>query len=315
MITGATGYVGSMLINRIKNKTGDKVIVLVRNPEKLADMGITDIEIVKADLVSREEMKKLSLDIDYVFHCVSITKSFEMVNHPVEVIASIVSTTQNVLDLAYRCHAKSFVYVSSMEVYGNIDCSDGHRVCEDEMGYVDLANVRSCYPMGKRMAENLCVAYYKEYGVPIKIARLAQTFGKGVLKEDNRVYKQFVLSAKKGENIVLHTKGNSVANYCGIEDTVDGLFTILERGTNGEAYNIVNEDNTMMIREVAKLVCNKIADSKIEVVYDIPEDNKYGYAADTGLRMSAGKLRKLGWVPKQTLEDMFMDVKREIDLN
>lgn len=315
LITGATGYVGSMLINRIKKTDGSKVVALVRNPQKLVDMGITDVEVIKVDLVSREEMNKLSFDVDYVFHCASVTKSFEMINHPVEVIESIINTTQNVLNLADRCHAKSIVYVSSMEVYGDIDCSDGHNVCEREMGYVDLANVRSCYPIGKRMAENICVAYCKEYGVPVKIARLAQTFGKGVLKEDNRVYKQFALSAKKGEDIVLHTKGNSVANYCGIEDTIDGLFTILEKGTDGEAYNIVNEDNTMTIREVAKLVCEKAADSKIEVVYDIPDNNKYGYAADTGLRMSGSKLRELGWIPKQKLEDMYMDVIEEITLS
>ena len=51
-----------------------------------------------------------------------------------------------------------------MEVYGNIDCSDGHRVTEEEQGYVDPLAPRSCYPLGKRMAENLCALYYSEYG-------------------------------------------------------------------------------------------------------------------------------------------------------
>ena len=162
------------------------------------------------------------------------------------------------------------------------------------------------------MAENICYSYYEEYGVPIKIARLAQTFGTGVLPSDRRVFSQFAKAVREGTDIILHTKGHSMGNYCGISDAVLGIITILENGANGEAYNVVNESNTMTIRQMAELVADKIADGKIRVVYDIAEDNQYGYAADTSLRLSSRKLRALGWEPKESLEEMYTQLVGEL---
>lgn len=149
------------------------------------------------------------------------------------------------------------------------------------------------------MAESLCFSYFKEYGVPVKIARLAQTFGKGVQKNDTRVFAQFAGAVREKKDIVLHTAGDSVGNYCEIEDAVEAIFLLLEKGENGEAYNVANEANTMQIREMAELVADKIAHGEIHVVYDIPESNLHGYAATTGLRLSSQKLRQMGWRPKK----------------
>lgn len=321
LITGATGYIGSALTKYILNgnKT-DRVLALVRSGSvnKAEQMLPAQTHIIGADLSDRKEVLSVCRQlnetgvqqIDYILHCASITKSSEMREHPVEVIESIVNTTQNMMELARQTQARSVVVLSSMEVYGDIDCSDGHRVTEDEVSYgkVELLNIRSCYPLGKRMVENICYCYYKEYGVPVKIARLAQTFGTGVLPSDNRVFAQFSRAAVSGENIVLHTAGNSMGNYCGIEDAVRGILTILQKGKNGEAYNVVNEANTMSIRQMAELVCEKIADGHIQAEFDIPEDNTFGYAADTGLRLSGQKLKDLGWEPEKLLEDMYWDM-------
>ena len=220
----------------------------------------------------------------------------------------MVNTTQNILEFAIKSEIKSMVYLSSMEVYGQIDCPDGYKVPERELGEVELFSARSCYPMGKRMAENICYSYYNEYGILVKIARLAQTFGEGVLPGDNRVFAQFAKEAKGGRDIVLHTKGGSMGNYCGIHDAVRGILAILKYGKNGEAYNVVNEENTMTIREMAELVAEKIAGGKIKIRYDIPEEDVYGYAPDTGLRLSVEKLMALGWKPTEGLEKMYRDM-------
>ena len=179
---------------------------------------------------------------------------------------------------------------------------------ESELGEVNSFNVRSCYPLGKRMAENICYCYFKEYGVPVKIARLAQTFGHGILPEDNRVFAQFAKSVREGKDIVLHTLGNSMGNYCSIDDAVEGILTILIKGENGEAYNVVNENNSMTIRQMAELVAEKIAGGKIQVIFDIPEGNPYGYASDTGIRLSGKKLEGLGWIAKDDLIEMYKQI-------
>ena len=179
-------------------------------------------------------------------------------------------------------------------------------------GGVDLLSVRSCYPLGKRMAENLCYSYFQEYGVPVKIARLAQTFGRDVPPSDNRVFSQFAHAVQAGEDIVLHTEGNSMGNYCGIDDAVSGILTILEKGENGEAYNVVNEENTMTIRQMAQLTASQVAGGRIGIRFEIPADNHYGYAADTGLKLSGEKLIRLGWKPEENLTDMYQDLLRHM---
>lgn len=315
IITGATGYIGSALIKFIL-KDGQigggnqevHIIAPVRDRHKASGMLPAGVEPVQMNLCDRrcvEQMLEVGSEADYIIHCASVTKSAEMIAHPVEVTESIVNTTQNILELARRCNVKSMVYLSSMEVYGNIDCSDGHRVSEQELGNIDISNVRSCYPLGKRMAENICYSYSAEYGVPVKIARLAQTFGRGVRPDDNRVFAQFTNAVRTGSDIVLHTAGNSMGNYCDIDEAVDAILFLLQNGANAEAYNVVNEKNTMCIREMAELVAEKVAGGSIKVTYDIPEGNPFGYPPATGLKLSGEKLRKLGWEATYGLEDMY----------
>lgn len=309
LITGASGYIGSRLAWYLKGSDKEnRVIALVRNAKKARNVLPDHTEILQADLTDKRDMAALRVECDYMIHCASVTGSKEMIVHPVEVIESIVNTTQQVLELARRCEVTGMVNLSSMEVYGKIDCSDGHRVSEEELGDVDILSVRSCYPMGKRMAETICRSYWEEYKVPVKTARLAQTFGQGILPTDSRVFAQFARAAKEGKDIVLHTKGDSMGNYCGINDAVRGILTILHQGTDGESYNVVNEKNTMTIREMAELVAVKLAGGKIGIVYSIPDSNIYGYGAHTGLRLSGKKLADLGWRPRESLEDMYRDL-------
>lgn len=318
LITGASGYIGSMLVRTLlsqENNENIQLVGLVRNAEKAKRVLPQDVEFVTADISDDGAILTLPSDFAYIIHCAAVTKSAEMQAHPVDVVDGIVHGTRNVLELARRCKEagalKSMVYLSSMEVYGNIDCSDGHRVAEEEQGFVNPLLPRSCYPVGKRMAENLCADYFHEYGVPVKIARLAQTFGHGVPSDDTRVFAQFARAAMTGENIILHTQGLSMGNYSAIEDTVNGILTLLGKGADGEAYNIVNEKNTMRIRDMASLVAETIAGGRIQVVYDIPENNKYGYAADTGLRLSSKKLEGLGWQATKDLKQMYLDMMGE----
>ncbi|HBA68072.1 MAG TPA: hypothetical protein DCZ40_01770 [Lachnospiraceae bacterium] len=313
LITGATGYIGSMLVKHItKTDKEAHITVIVRDRAKAENMLPSAVHFVEADLTDRVQMAALDCRCDYIIHCASITESVRMISHPVEVTESIVNTTQHVLELARRGSVKSMVYLSSMEVYGSIDCQDGCRTTEEEAlrGEVELLASRSCYPLGKRMAENICHSYYKEYGVPVKIARLSQTFGEGVLPSDRRVFVQFAKAVKAGSDIVLHTQGHSMGNYCGIHDAISGIMTILEKGTSGEAYNVVNENNTMTIRQMAEFVADRIAGGKIKVAYDIAKDDRHGYAADTGLRLSGKKLMSLGWKPEEALEDMYSQLIR-----
>lgn len=310
LVTGATGYIGSMVAEKLIEE-GQDVILQVRSPEKLKEILHERARVITGDICNPVLWQTVPRTVDYVIHCAAPTKSAYMVAHPVETTDVIVQGTHNVLEFAKRCQGCKVLYLSSMEVYGDIDCSDGRRVTEEEMGYVNVFHPRSCYPIAKRMAEHMCFLYNKEYGVHTVIARLAQTFGRGVLASDTRVFAQFATSVREGTDIVLHTAGRSVGNYCDIDDVLAAFKLLLEKGEPGQAYNVVNESNTMTIREMAQMVAERVANGKIRVVYDIPEENQYGYAADTGLRLSGEKMRELGWEAETSLEQMYRNVLQE----
>lgn len=308
---------GSLVRWFLKKGTSCRMILPVRNLARAREQykGILDSDGQKLIFMEMrlEDLwnQQIPMPIDYIIHCACVTQSSEMVAHPVETADSIVMGTRNVLELARKKQVKSMVYVSSMEVYGIVE-DTGKRTGEEHLGVLDLKACRSCYPMGKRMAEHYCAIYHQEYKVPVKIARLSQIFGQGVRPEDNRVYMQFARAAYEGKDIVLKTEGKSVGNYCATDDAVEGILTILYRGEDGEPYNVVNEANTMRIREMADLVANRVAGGRIKVRIGAEDSHKTGYAPDTGLRLSGEKLKKLGWVPEKNLEDMYQDVIGEL---
>ena len=306
LITGATGYIGSQLTWELLRQ-GKEVEVLVRDAKKATRMFSRRVKVLSADLADSASLCALSAGAEAIIHCAAPTQSTYMASKPVETADSIVLGTKNVLELAKRCRAKSVVYLSSMEVYGRINSESG-RTTEDELGEIDARAPRSSYPLGKRMAEYYCRMYAHEYGLPVRIARLAQTFGRGVAKDDGRVFAQFARSALRGEDIVLHTQGLSMGNYCAIDEVVDALLFLAQKGEPGEAYNVVNEANTMRIRDMAALVQKTLGNGKSQVVFDLAEGLSHGYAPDTGLRLSAAKLAGIGWQARKSLTEMYLEL-------
>lgn len=308
VITGATGLVGSLLVRALLycdkvHGLGLKVYALVRNVEKAKQIfGGDEPEYLIADLATDEIRGDFACD--YVIHAAAVTTSKLMVSDPVGTIRTAIDGTEKMLKLAVEKQAQSFVYISSMEVYGQPK-TDG-KTTEKDLGYIDIGTVRSCYPEGKRMCECLCNAYAAQYGLNVKSARLAQTFGAGILPTENRVFAQFARSAVRGENIVLHTTGESEGNYVYTADAVRAILMLLVKGESGEAYNIANEQSHTTIRDMAQLVAQQIAGGAIEVVLDIPQDvSSLGYAPPVKMWLDASKMRALGWQPTIGLADAY----------
>ncbi|SFU84615.1 dTDP-glucose 4,6-dehydratase [Clostridium sp. DSM 8431] len=311
-VTGATGLIGSLIVksllckNRLKN-SNIKVIALARSAEKVKKkfkdvLENKDLKIVYGDILAPLNIEE---KIDYVIHAASRTASKDFVNKPVETIDSVVNGTKNILDLVKNKEVKSIVYLSTMEIYGIVDFKVD-KIAEDDLGYIDILKVRSSYPESKRLVENLCIAYYSEYKLPVKIARLAQTFGPGVVKDDNRVFAQFARSVINKEDIILHTDGESIRNYCYIRDAILGIFTLLNKGEDGEAYTISNEESCISIKKMAEMVAEKIAKGDIKVVIKVPEDiASYGYAPKEKMKLSSKKIQSLGWKAEVSLEESY----------
>lgn len=300
LITGATGLIGSMIVktllevNRIYS-LGIRIIGLVRNWEK-AEMIFGD-EIDKIELIT-----DYNVPCDYIVHTISPTTSKFFIEHPVETIRSSVETTISALELA-KSNKAAMVYLSSMEQYG-IPYESGQIMTEDKIGEIDHLNVRSSYSESKRLCECLCASYAVEYGLDIKIARLAQTFGAGAPMSDNRMPMQFAKAVVAGRDIELHTEGRSVSNYVYLVDALTGILTLLAKGAAGEAYNICNDKESRTVRQVADLVAGEVAKGRIGVKVAIPKDNP-GYAPDVQMFLSSEKLKALGWNPEISMVEAY----------
>lgn len=315
-VTGATGLIGSLIIKAIVfcNKNYNKnisVTAFARSQSKVQEIFGENTDNVNFVFQDIAEPISKKIKTDYIIHTANPTVSKYFITNPVETIETIYTGSKNILEYAKNVNAKSVVYLSSMEVFGATDAQKD-KVFEKDIGYLDILNIRSCYSESKRLVECMCSCYAQEYNVNVKIARLAQVFGAGILKGENRVFAQFARSAINGEDIVLHTTGESVGNYCYTADAIKAIFLLLVKGEKGQAYTVANEKSTTTIRDMAMMVANEIAEQKIKVVFDIPKNNVFGYAPPTTMRLSSQKLQQLGWSPQVNLKEAYKRMMQEM---
>lgn len=297
-VTGATGLVGTALVEQLA-AVGDEVVAYVRDAEKAREM-FAHLPSVSVTAGSLEQPIVYDASVDYIIHAAAPTDSKFFMEHPVETIDAIVLGTKSVLELARQKNVKSVVNLSSMEVYGTP--ANEEDLTEDQQFYLNPQSVRSDYPMAKRLAENMCVAYAAEYGVPVKTARLAQVLGKKLLPGDNRVIAQFIRAARNGTDIELATDGKTKQTYVGIDDATDAILAILHHGENGQAYNVANDETYCSIRELAETVARELASGAIQVrTNTAPDTGKY--PPNRTLRLNSGKLRALNWRPRTGLTE------------
>jgi dTDP-glucose 4,6-dehydratase len=253
--------------------------------------------------------------VDYIIHGASITASKTFVEKPVETIETAYLGTRAMLNFAKTKEVKSFVYLSSMEVFGITD-TRLREVKESDYGYIDILNPRSSYSESKRMCECLCACYAKEYDVPVKIARLVQVVGTGVDYNDSRVGAQFARSVIENKDIVLKTEGKTLRPCIYTRDAVAGVVTVLLKGAKGLAYSIANKNTAVTIREIAEMVVEKIAQNKIKVVFDtghVPVE--YAPNLNLILNVNTALIQSLGWNAEVGLEESYRKMIKSMEEN
>ena len=316
LVTGATGLIGSMVARSLIAANDAyhlslRVICHVRNIEKAHHMFS---EIVDSEALRFVDTPLESLDVmcDYIMHGAAPTKSKYFVEHPVDTIRTSIRGTERMLELGKEQHIKGMVYLSSMEQYG-VPYEAGQVMTEDRIGILDHLNVRSSYSESKRMCECYCKSYAVEFGVPVKIARLAQTFGAGVPLDDNRVFMQFTQQALDGRDIILHTKGDSMSNFCYITDAVRAIIILMTQGDMGEAYNVCHDEETRSIASIANFVACHVGGDKVSVVFDIPKNvSSFGYAPTVHMFLNSRKMRNLLWEPQVTMKEAYIRLSEYI---
>lgn len=303
LVTGATGLIGSHLVNRLL-EMGAEVIALGRNEKKLKDVlgevyNNENISLV-AENISKRIPEKLGR-LDYIFHAASPVSGDEIKSRPVDVISANLNGISNCLEFLKKqkeeLHVNGRLIVfSSATIYTN---SGDHDVCVDESQTENVESINSGtapYSEAKRMAEVTALAYQKQYGIDVVIARIGYVYGYTRICPRTAFY-EFIFKAISGEDIVLNHSGISRRDNIYVDDVVNGLLCILRNGVTGEAYNIssnAEKGNFAAADEmagiVAEIINKQLGYNEISVTCNVPEMKR-----KPGVILDNNKMKCLGW--------------------
>lgn len=301
LVTGATGLIGSCLVDALLAATKTTEVFICGRDESKARRCFGSIgnnqrlHFFIHDLNNPLEEKGA---FHYILHIGGNAYPKVFSEDPVGTLRGAVNAVDNLLSYGYQHGLERFLLLSSGEVYGE---GNGMSFSEDDSGFVDTMNARSCYPTGKRAAESLAAAYAKQYGLDIVVARPCHIYGPTFTQSDNRAYAQFLRNVLNGCDIILKSDGKQQRSYCYVADCVSALFFILLRGSSGKAYNIADNDSFISIKTLAEMIA-KVGGKK--VVTEVPkEEEKMGYSILKSTKLDVTRICELGWKPWTTLQE------------
>lgn len=298
LVTGANGMIAGYMMRFLAwlNETHHFQLALYglvrseKNP-------VTGVKYIVGDV----NTVQLTGKYDYIVHSASLATPIHYGTNPIGVSLPNILGTINLLTHAEKYPCESFLFVSSSEVYGDFG-KDKVAIEENEYGKLDPVNPRSCYAESKRMGENLCISWFNQKNIPVKIVRPFHTYGPGLRRDDGRIYGNLAYSIADSKDITLNSKGEAHRAFCYLSDAVMGMLLVLLGGKSGEAYNLGNPGEEHSIREAANIAAAIYPERKMNVLIQeasIPQ----GYIASPVLRNcpSIRKLNELGWKPRVSL--------------
>ena len=300
LVTGGAGFVGSHLIDRLIAQGHDILCVdnlftgTKRNIEHLS--GNPHFEFMRHDVTM-----PLYVEVDEIYNLACPASPVHYQHDPVQTIKTSVHGAINMLGLAKRLGCK-ILQASTSEVYGDPHV---HPQTEDYWGNVNPIGIRSCYDEGKRCAETLFFDYHRQHGVPIKVARIFNTYGPRMHHADGRVVSNFIVQALTGDAITIYGEGTQTRSFCYVDDLVEGLIRLMNSpdGFTGPV-NLGNPVEFTMI-ELANLV-TRLSQTNGQITHKpLPQDDPQQRKPNISVASDV-----LGWQPTIALEQ---GLERTID--
>ena len=290
LVTGGAGFLGSYLTEKLIKKK-EKVICI----DNLSTGQIESIShLFKNDLfefINHDVINPIEIDCDRVWHLACPASPIKYQENPIKTTKTSFLGTYNMLGLALRNKARLF-FASTSEVYGDPDISPQK---ENYKGSVNPIGTRSCYDEGKRVAESLCFDYFRTHNVEIRIARIFNTYGPRMSKNDGRVVSNFICQSLLNESITIYGDGSQTRSFCYVDDLINGFLKLMESNVTGP-INLGNP-NELTIHKLANKIKSKI-DNSLNIIHKpLPEDDPMQRNPD----ISRAK-EILNWEPKFDLD-------------
>jgi UDP-glucuronate decarboxylase len=296
LVTGGAGFLGTWVCTCLI-ALGAEVVCLDNLSSGLRS-NIAHLEkdpgfsFIRHDIAEPVHMGK---KIDYVLHLASRASPLEFDQFPIEIIRANTLGTINALEVA-TTHGAKVLFTSTSEVYGRTAV---FPTPETDNGNVNSIGLRGCYDESKRSGEAICMAYLREHGTDIRIARLFNTYGPFMRADGiyGRSIPRFVSQALAGEPITIFGDGSQTRSFCYVTDQIEGLLKLLvSDSAKGEVVNIGNDRETTIL-SLANLI-REITRSDSELSFEpLPEDDPLRRVPDIS-KMN----RILGWKPRVVLD-------------
>ena len=266
LVTGGAGFLGSHLIDKLMSK-GQEVVCIdnfftgrKRNLEKW--FGNPSFELIRHDIT-----EPILVEVDRIWHLACPASPIQYQSNPIKTAKTSFLGTYNMLGLARRVKAR-ILLASTSEIYGDPVI---HPQKEDYRGNVSTIGTRSCYDEGKRIAETLCYDYERMHNTEIRVARIFNTYGPRMLKNDGRVVSNFIVQALKEKPLTIYGDGSQTRSFCYVSDLIDGLYKLMNSNFS-KPMNLGNPEE-ITIKKLSHKIKEKINPNLELKLKDLPEDD------------------------------------------
>lgn len=297
-VTGGLGLIGSAIVDLLWRWGKTKLIMVCARDENVFARRYGDSEglvFVEYDALSPVEFPDIP---DYIIVGAGIASPDLYVSSPVETMLSNFLGVLNLLQYSKEKNVKRLLYISSSEVYGKKENELPFE--EGKYGFIDIDDLRSSYPIGKRSSEMICKAFSSEYAVETVIVRPGHVYGPTATTKDKRISSEFAFRAAKGENLMMKSTGLQKRSYCYSVDCVVQMLFALTKGKVGEAYN-VGHDEITTIREMARIYA--LAGNVQLTISDPTEEELKAFNPMNNSSLSNEKIKSLGYRDTFSVEE------------
>lgn len=292
LVTGGAGFLGSHLCEKLLAQ-GAEVICVDNFFTGSKDNIVHLLSHPYFELLRHDVCIPLQVEVDEIYNLACPASPIHYQFDPVQTTKTSVLGAINLLKLAESLKIK-ILQASTSEVYGDPQIHPQH---EGYWGNVNPIGIRSCYDESKRCAETLFFDYHRQYGLPIKVARIFNTYGPRMHPQDGRVVSNFIVQALRGDPITIYGEGNQTRSFCFVDDLIDGLILLMRTESFTGPVNIGNPVEFQII-DLARMVL-QMTGSKSELVFKpLPQDDPRQRKPDISLAQ-----KTLGWSPKIALEE------------